>query len=141
MLCYLSRGPLTLWFDSVVSMAAPFMSKWSWFTIVPRNDEATAIVSDAQNRTRVTPVRCDSAIEPAIIVPFSRFSNPDCILSFGSDKDCTVICEGEGYSRKQCHFFLLNDSLMIQDDSSEHSTRISPLGLDSQKWNISGDPR
>ncbi|MCJ1243632.1 hypothetical protein MMC30_000829 [Trapelia coarctata] len=121
-------------------MAALSIANKHWFTIVPENNEAIAIVNDTQNRERVVPLSSDPTTL-AIVITFSDYLKPNCVLSFGYDEECSVICEGEGYSRKQCHFFLLNKSLMIRDDSPGCSTSIVPVGIDSEKWISTRPPR
>ncbi|EPE31192.1 hypothetical protein GLAREA_04159 [Glarea lozoyensis ATCC 20868] len=121
-----------------------------WFQLTPENDVALAITQDTQNRERVT-VRPGDELD-VILVHFEDYFKPECILSFGRDRNCSIVCDPPGlesvsrrFSRRHCQFFLSNSSLMLRDDSSGASTTLTPRDLDPHAWELSaasgGTPR
>lgn len=115
------------------------MADGRWFLISPENDVAQAIVNDTRNRGWVTPSADGTN---TISVTFNDYFKPDCILSFGRERNCSVVCDppelpeelSRRFSRKQCHFFLAKNTLMIQDDSSSGTTSIRPRQIGSSLW-------
>ena len=126
------------------------MADRRWFQISPKNDVARAIVNDTRNRECVIPCP-DGTIK--IIVTFDDYFRPNCILSFGRDRAFSVVCDppelpgplSRQFSRRQCQFFLENNTLMLRDDSSGSTTSIHPQQIDSNLWEFpsksTGTPR
>ena len=111
---------------------------------------ARAIVNDTRNRECVLPSPDGTN---TISVTFDDYFKPDCILSFGRDSACTVVCDAPEFpeqlsrlfSRRQCQFFLEKNTLMIRDDSSGCTTSIRPQLIESNLWEFAsqstGTPR
>ncbi len=126
------------------------MADRRWFLISPTNDVARAIVNDTGNRECVI-LGPDGTNR--ISVTFDDYFKPDCILSFGRDRTCSVVCDPpefpeevtRRFSRRQCQFFLEKNTLMIRDDSSSCTTSIRPQQINSDLWEFpsksTGTPR
>ena len=126
------------------------MADRSWFQILPKNDVARAIIDDTRNRECVMPGQDGTN---KIVVTFDDYFRPDCVLSFGRDRTCSVVCDppelpeslSRQFSRRQCQFFLEKNTLMLRDDSSGSTTSVRPRQIESNRWEFSskstGTPR
>lgn len=117
-----------------------------WFLISPQNDVARAIVNDIRNRDCVI---LGSDGKNRINVTFDDYFKPDCLLSFGRERTCSVVCDPPGFpeeitgrfSRRHCRFFFHKSTLIIRDESSRHTTHIRPRQIDSYQWKFTDIPR
>ena len=124
------------------------MASQVWFFIIPTNEVAEAIVNDDRNSSHVAITdEASSTTSKVIQVAFDQDLDPNSILSFGR-KDCSIRCDlpgtalGHGIANYQCSFFLHNKSLIFRDNSSLHTSAISPLHLDSPgTWHMDRIPR
>lgn len=125
------------------------MASQVWFFLIPTNEVSEAIVADDRNGHHVVIEFESETVSGRVIqVTFGNDLAPNCILSFGRDVACNIVCDppgtaiGRKMAQKQCLFLLSNRCLSFRDHSGRHTSTISPVHLNLPgKWHMDGIPR